>query len=336
MPYRVLLLALLGSLVLGFSDPARAQSVDFKGKTVTVYIAFGTGGGYDQYGRLFARHVGRHIPGNPTIIPANMPGANGIVAANYLYNTAAKDGTALGFLYQTIAQDQVLLQSNVQYDATKFNWIGRITATAEMLYTWHRVPVRRIEDLASRETVLGIGGPAVATYARLLNSSTGARFKMVRGYKSTAEIHIAMERGEVEGAYSSLSTVRSGWSSWLRDKQINILVQTIPERHPDLADVPAIVELGKTAEEKSMMRFFAAGGAVGRSVVAPPGVVPAQLEVLRQAFHATMKDPQFLAEAKKAGLDIDPVSPEQVHALLKQFAAFSPALLVKAKEAMGR
>ena len=144
-----------------------------------------------------------------------MPGANGIVAANYLYNTAAKDGTALGFLYQTIAQDQVLLQSNVQYDATKFNWIGRITATAEMLYTWHRVPVRRIEDLASRETVLGIGGPAIATYARLLNSSTGARFKMVRGYKSTAEIHIAMERGEVEGAYSSLSTVRSGWNSWL-------------------------------------------------------------------------------------------------------------------------
>jgi tripartite-type tricarboxylate transporter receptor subunit TctC len=324
-PYRVLLLALLGSLVLGFSDPARAQSVDFKGKTVTVYIAFGTGGGYDQYGRLFARHIGRHIPGNPTIIPANMPGANGIVAANYLYNTAAKDGTALGFLYQTIAQDQVLLQSNVQYDATKFNWVGRITATAEMLYTWHRVPVRRIEDLTSRETVLGIGGPAIATYARLLNSSTGARFKLVRGYKSTAEIHIAMERGEVEGAYSSLSTVRSGWSSWLRDKQINILVQTIPERHPDLADVPSIVELAKTAEDRSVMEFFAAGGAVGRSVVAPPGIAPATLHMLRQAFQTTMTDPQFLADARQLKLDVEPLSGEAIGKIAERVVGVSAA-----------
>ena len=179
--------------------------------------------------------------------PPICPAPTDIVAANYLYNTAAKDGTALGFLYQTIAQDQVLLQSNVQYDATKFNWIGRITSTAEIMYTWHRAPVQRIEDLQrTRETVFGVAGPAIATYSRLLNSSLGARFKIVRGYKSTAEIHVAMERGEVEGAYSSLSTVRSGWNHWLRDKQVNILVQTIPERHPDLADVPAIVELGKT------------------------------------------------------------------------------------------
>jgi tripartite-type tricarboxylate transporter receptor subunit TctC len=302
------LLALLGSLALSFVADARAQSGDLKGKTLTVYIAFGSGGGYDQYARLFARHVGRHLSGNPTVVASNMPGANGIVAANYLYNTAPKDGTAVGFLYQTIAQDQVLLQSNVQYDASRFNWIGRITSTAEILYTWHRVPVQRIEDLANRETVLGVGGPAIATYARLLTSATGAKFKMVRGYKSTAEIHIAMERGEVEGAYSSLSTVRSGWNSWLREKQINILVQTIPERHPDLADVPAIVELGKTAEEKSMMNFFAAGGSVGRSVVAPPGIAPATLHMLRQAFETTMTDPQFIADAQHLKLDVEPLS----------------------------
>jgi tripartite-type tricarboxylate transporter receptor subunit TctC len=323
--YRVSLLALLGSLALGFGGDVRAQTGDLKGKTLTVYIAFGHGGGYDQYARLFARHVGRHIPGNPTVVPANMPGANGIVAANYLYNTAAKDGTAIGFLYQTIAQDQVLLQSNVQYDATRFSWVGRISSTVEILYTWHRVPVRRIEDLASRETVLGVGGPAVATYARLLNSSTGARFKMVRGYKSTAEIHIAMERGEVEGAYSSLSTVRSGWSSWLRDKQINILVQTVPERHPDLADVPAIAELAKTAEDKSMMNFFAAGGAVGRSVVAPPGVAPATLHMLRQAFEATMIDPQFLADAQHLKLEVDPLPGETLGKIADRVVGISAA-----------
>jgi len=321
-PYRVPLLALIGSLVLG--GHAHAQTTaDFKGRTVTVYIAFGVGGGYDQYARLFARHVGRHIPGHPTVVPSNMPGASGVVAANYLYNTAPKDGTALGFLYQTIAQDQVLLQSNVQYDASKFSWIGRITSTTEILYTWHRVPVQRIEDLATRETVLGIGGPAIATYARLLNSSMGARFKMVRGYKSNAEIHVAMERGEVEGAYSSLSTVRSGWNHWLTEKRINILVQTVAARHPDLADVPAIVELGKTAEEKSMMSFFAAGGAVGRSVVAPPGVAPAQLEMLRRAFHATMKDPQFLAEAQQMKLDVEPLSGNELVKIAQRIVGIS-------------
>ena len=324
MPRRVSLLALIGSLVLGGNAHAQAAA-DFKGKTVTVYIAFGVGGGYDQYARLFARHVGRHILGHPTVVPSNMPGASGVVAANYLYNTAPKDGTAVGFLYQTIAQDQVLLQSKVQYDATKFSWIGRITSTTEILYTWHRVPVQRIEDLATRETVLGIGGPAISTYAQLLNSSMGARFKLVRGYKSNSEIHVAMERGEVEGAYSSLSTVRSGWNHWLTEKRINILVQTIPARHPDLADVPAIVELGKTAEEKSMMSFFAAGGVVGRSVVAPPGIAPAQLEVLRQAFHATMKDPQFLAEAQQMKLDVEPLAGSELAKIAERVVGISLA-----------
>ena len=331
MSYRVPLLALVGGLVtggavLGFGDRAHAQpESDFKGKTITIYIGFGSGGGYDQYARLFARHVGRHIPGNPTIVPSNMPGANGIVAANYLYNSAAKDGTAIGFLYQAIAQDQVLLQTNVQYDATKFNWIGRITSTAEIMYTWHRAPVQKVEDLAKRETVFGVAGPLIVTYTRLLNSSIGARFKIVRGYKSTAEIHIAMERGEVEGAYSSLSTVRSGWNNWLTDKQINILVQMVPERHPDLADVPTIVELGKTAEDKAVMNFFAASGAVGRSTVAPPGVAPDRLGILRTAFHATMRDPQFLAEARQMKLDVEPLPGDELAKLAKRVVGVGAA-----------
>jgi len=323
-PQRASLLALIGhlgiaSLAVGFGHDAHARpDGDFRGKTVTVIIAFGAGGGYDQYGRLFARHIGRHIPGNPTVVASNMPGANGLVAANYLYNTAAKDGTALGFLYQTIAQDQVLLQSNVQYDATRFGWIGRITSTVEIMYTWHRAPVRRVEDLARRETVFGVAGPLIATYARLLHSSTGAQFKIVRGYKSTAEIHVALERGEVEGAYSSLSTVRSGWNHWLTDNQINILVQTVPARHPDLADVPSIVEFGKTAADRSVMGFFAAGGAVGRSVVAPPDVPPDRLRMLRKAFHATMQDPQFLAEAHQLKLDVEPLSGEELGRIAEQ------------------
>jgi tripartite-type tricarboxylate transporter receptor subunit TctC len=329
--YRVPLLALIGGLVtggaaLGLGGRAHAQpDGDFKGKTITVYIGFGSGGGYDQYARLFARHVGQHIPGNPTIVPSNMHGANGIVAANYLYNSAARDGTAIGFLYQAIAQDQVLLQANVQYDATKFNWIGRITSTAEIMYTWHRAPVQKVEDLATRETVFGVAGPLIVTYTRLLNSSMGARFKIVRGYKSTAEIHIAMERGEVEGAYSSLSTVRSGWNNWLTDKLVNILVQMVPERHPDLAAVPTIVELGKSTEDKAVMKFFAASGAVGRSVVAPPGVPPDRVEILRAAFHATMRDPQFLAEARQMKFDVEPLPGGELAMIAKRVVGLGAA-----------
>jgi tripartite-type tricarboxylate transporter receptor subunit TctC len=324
-PPRTLRLTLIGSLLaIGFAHHARAAD-DFKSKTVTAIVAFGAGGGYDQYARLFARHIGRHIPGNPRVIPSNMPGANGLVAANYLYNAAPRDGTALGFLYQTIAQDQVLLQSNIHYDATKFSWIGRITSNVEIMYTWHRVPVQRIEDLAKRETVFGVAGPVIAVFAHLLNSSTGAQFKTVRGYKSTAEIHVAMERGEVEGAYSSLSTVRSGWNHWLVDKQINILVQNISERHPDLADVPTIVELGKTAEDKALMRFFAAGGAVGRSVIAPPGVSPARLQMLREAFQATVNDPLFLTEARQLKLDVEPLPGEELGKIAARVVGISAA-----------
>jgi tripartite-type tricarboxylate transporter receptor subunit TctC len=334
-PQRVSLLALtalgIAGLAVGFSDRARAKSHDFQSKTVTVYIAFGAGGGYDQYARLFARHIGRHLPGNPTVVPSNMPGANGIVAANYLYNTAPKDGTALGFLYQTIAQDQVLLQSNVQYDASKFGWIGRITSTVEIMYSWHRAPVRSIGDLARRETVFGTAGPLIAIYARLLNSSMGAQFKLVRGYKSTAEIHVAMERGEIEGAYSSLSTLRSGWNHWLAEKQINILVQTVPERHPDLPDVPAIVELGKTDEDKSVMGFFATGGAVGRAVVAPPGLSRERLEMLRRAFHATMNDPRFLAEARRLNLDVEPLPGDELARIANRVVTIGEADLERAR-----
>ena len=188
------------------------------------------------------------------------------------------------------------------------------------------MPVQRIEDLATRETVLGIGGPAIATYARLLNSSMGARFKMVRGYKSTAEIHIAMERGEVEGAYSSLSTVRSGWNHWLAEKQINILVQTVPERHPDLADVPAIVELGKTAEDKVDDELLC-GGRRGR----PFGGCASgcrsghDLRCCAHAFHATMKDPQFLAEAQQMKLDVEPLSGDELAKIAERVVGISAA-----------
>lgn len=340
MAYQIRLLGVLWFTILGLlpgaglNVAAAGVPEDVKGKTLTIYIPFAQAGGYDQYARLFARHVGRHLPGQPTVVPANMPGANGLVGANYLYNTAPRDGTAIGLLYQAIAQDQIVLGSKVQYDARKFNWIGRITSTAEILYTWHRVPVRRVEDLVKREVIVAAAGPLVSVYTHLLNASTGAQFKIVRGYKGTQEIHIALERGEVEAAYSSLSTIRAGWNCWLQNKEINILVQTVPERHPDLPQVPAIAEFGKTDTDKQMMNFFASAGTVGRSIVAPPGVPPDRLNVLRAAFRATMKDEQFLAEARQLKLDVEPMPGEDLRKIAETILAIGPAEQARVIEMM--
>jgi tripartite-type tricarboxylate transporter receptor subunit TctC len=319
-------ITVLGALlsVVGSLTSAHAAD-DLKDKTVTVYIPFAQAGGYDQYARLFARHVGRHLPGHPTVVPANMPGANGLVGANYLYTTAPRDGTAIGFLYQAIAQDQVILGSKVQYDAPNFSWIGRVTSTTEILYAWHRVPVRRIEDLVKREVIVAAAGPMVAVYTRLLNASMGAKFKIVRGYKGTQEIHIALERGEIEAAYSSLSTIRAGWGHWLKNNDITILVQTVPQRHPDLPQVPAVVEFAKTDSDRQVMNFFASAGTVGRSIVAPPGVPAKQLEMWRTAFWATVKDEQFLAEARKLKLDVEPMAGDELRKIAQTIAAVGPA-----------
>jgi len=318
------LASLLATVALVLTGAAAVAQPDFKGRTISLYVAFASGGGYDQYARFFARHFGRHVPGEPKIIVSNMPGANGIVAANYLYNIAPKDGTALGLLYQTIAQDQVLGAPGIQFDAVRFRWIGRIASTVEIMYTWHTVPIRSVADLAERETILAAGSPGVAIYAHLLAEAVGARFKLVRGYPGTQEVHLALARGETEAAYSSLNTIRTMWGSWLRDRKINIILQAALERHPDLPDVPTMVELGKTAEDRETIAFFAGAATIGRSIVAPPDLPEEELAVLRAAFEATMKDPQFLAETKQSNIDIDPLAGEDVAKISERIVGVGP------------
>jgi tripartite-type tricarboxylate transporter receptor subunit TctC len=327
-----MLAAIVAAAVLTICSVAPAQAQpDFKGKTITLYVAFTSGGGYDQYARFFARHFGRHVRGEPRVIVSNMPGANGFVAANYLYGVAPRDGTALGLLYQTIAQDQVLGGQGIQFDAPKFRWIGRIASNIEIMYTWHTVPIRSVADLADRETILAIGSLGGAIHAHLLADAVGARFKLVRGYPGTQEIHLALERGEAEGAYSSLNTIRTMWGHWLRDKKINIILQTALERHPALPDVPTMIELGKTAEDKASIAFFAGSGAIGRSIVAPPELPEEERGVLRAAFQATMKDEQFLAEARQLNMDIDPLAGEELGKISEHIVNVGPLERARAR-----
>ncbi len=302
-----------------------AQASDFfKGKTVTIYIGTPVGGGYDLYGRLLARHLGRHLPGHPNVVASNMPGGTGIICANYIYSVAPKDGTAIAIIIQSMGEEQGLGTEGVRFDVTKFNWLGRVTSNVEMNYTWHASPTKTVEDAQNRQTIMASAGPASITYPLLLNSIIGTQFKLVRGYLGTQNAHLAMQRGEVDGTSSSYNTVKT-LTDWLMTKQVNVLVQYAPRRHRELPNVRTIGEFAKTPEDVALFRFLTQASDIGRSFVAPPGVSLDRVELLRAAFDATMSDPQFVSELKQARAEFDPLSGKDLQQMVAQRTALSPA-----------
>lgn len=316
------------AVAVGFAAmPAVAQSAQseaqfYRGKTISVYIGFAPGGSYDFFGRLVARHIGAHIPGNPTAIAQTMTGAGSFKLANYLYSAAPKDGTAMGIITQTVALEEALGTPGVMYKSANFNWIGRATAILEVTLTWHTSKAKTIEDAKKYVTPVastGSGSPSEG-YPKLLNALIGTKFKIITGYTGSTAGMLAMEKGEVDGALTSWNTLRISKQDWIRDKKINLLVQYANQRDPDLSNVPAVVELGKTPEDKAVLAFYASGAAVGRSFVAPPGLPPARVKTLRTAFSAMIKDPAFLAEIHKAKAEFSPASGEEVQKLIENAA----------------
>jgi tripartite-type tricarboxylate transporter receptor subunit TctC len=330
----VLAAPLVGLIVV---TPAisRAESSDyFQGKTITIYVDNPVGGGYDLNARTLARHLGDHIPGHPEIIVSNMPGAHGIRGANYIYNVAPKDGTAIGAEIADLAEYQVEGIGGVSYDASRFGWIGSIAPTNIVLYVWHTVPVQTIADLKSRETVLASFGP-VPTYAKLLEELVGARFKIVDGYDGINAANMALERGEVEASLSSLPVLRAYHPDWLTKKMIRIFYYEGFKRSPDLPDVPASIELAKTDSDRSVMSFFIKNDAIGRAFVVPPGVQPAVLQTLRGAFDATMKDDQFLADCRNSRIDVNPRSGQEVEKTVGDMINVDAATRARVSEIAG-
>jgi tripartite-type tricarboxylate transporter receptor subunit TctC len=289
----------------------------FRGKTVTIYVGTPIAGGYDLYGRLLSRHIGRHLPGNPTVIVSNMPGGSGINCANFMYAVAPKDGTALGILIQTMGEEQALGTEGVRFDVARFNWVGRITSNVEMAYVWHTSPTKTIADAKTRETILASAGPASIIYPLLLNQMIGTRFKLVRGYQGTQNTHLAMQRGEVEGTTSSVNTVKTT-TDWLTGGEINVLVQYAPQRHAAIPNVPAVAELPATADDRALLSFLTRASAIGRSFVAPPGIAPEPLAALRTAFDATMRDPEFIADIRQLRAEFDPLPGAELQRLFEQ------------------
>ena len=315
---------------------ARGQDgAEFRGKTITIVASFEAGGPYDFYSRLVARHLGAHLPGAPAVVVQNMPGAGGLRGANYLYNVAARDGTALGVVSQTVAVGQVLgATPGIQYDARKYSWIGRINSNVEVQHTWHTSGIRSIEDARRREVVLAGTGPTSSSVVmpRLMNELIGTRFKVVTGFAGPTSAQLALERGEVEGIVKPWSSIKVGNADWLREGKINLIVQYTRERHRELPQVPAIVDLGQDETQRQIFALYAGGAALGTALLAPPGVPERTLMLLRQGFAQAMRDPALIEEVGKSGVDIDPLTGVELQRVVEATFVIAPDVLDRARK----
>ncbi len=301
----VAMLAAAGSLALPLPAQADAVADFYKGKQISVIIGTSAGNDYDFRARLLARHMGRFIPGEPTLVPRNMPGAGGINAANHLANVAPHDGTTIHLIMANMMNKQAVGVPGIKFDARRFSWIGNTTSTPNVTSSWHTSGVTKIEQVKERELIIGApAGTAGEVYGAVMNALVGTKFKVVTGYPGGNEVNLAMERGEIHGrASNSWASWKSTRPDWVRDKKLIVLVQVALKRDPELADVPTLIDLVNNERDKTFMAFLSAETAVARALVAPPDVPADRLNALRRAFDKTVRDPQFLAEAAKTGMD---------------------------------
>ena len=327
------------SLLFAVTRPAPANSVEdfYRGRNVTLLISFSVGGGYDLYARLLARFLGKHIPGNPTIVPENMPGAGGLRASNYLYSAAAKDGSVIGTFSRSIPTMPLVTPSAATFDGRKFGWIGSMSGDTSLCLTGARSALKTFQDMLAMPVVMG-GQFAAADsdiYAHLYKNIFRAKIKLVSGYPGTNEITLAMERGEVDGICGlSWGTIKVAHPTWLKEKTVNFLVQAALKKDPELPDVPLALDLIKDSEKKQILYLHFAPQAIGRPFAAPPGIPEDRRAALVRAFDATMKDPELLAEATRQNMDISPMSASAIEELLDQLYAIPSDVVAKAAKAI--
>ena len=323
------------ALSIATAAPAQQSVADFyKGKSISLIVGTSAGNDYDYRGRLIARHMGKHIPGNPQIVPRNMPGGGGIQAANWVTNIAPRDGTVVHMIMANMMASQAMGMPGVEFDARKLFWLGNTTSTPNVVNSWHTSGVTSIEDVKKRGLVVGAPmGTAGALYPLLMNALAGTKFKLVTGYPGGNEANLAMERGETEGRGSnSWAAWNSTKPEWLREKKIHILVQIGLKRHPDLPDVPLMLELAHNEADRKLLEFISAETNVARSLVTTPGVPPERIEALRRAFDATMKDPEFIAEAAKSQMDMSPSTGEEAQKVAEAIVNTPRDITARAKE----
>jgi tripartite-type tricarboxylate transporter receptor subunit TctC len=334
---------------------AAANAADFyHDRTIAFIIGSAPGGGYDTYSRLVASHLGRHIAGRPTIIPQNMPGAGSIRAANYLYNVAPKDGTAIGMVDEAILLNQILgVQEpaaeatkpnwfggilrrimgtqETRTDAVKFNWIGRILANSAVLFVRREAGVQKIEDAVDKELIVSASGTASKLNWTVLKNAFGMKFKIVSGYQGSNESLLALLRGETDALSMPWSILRITGAELIRDNKINLLLQTGAEKDADLGNLPRMIDLARNDDERKLLELFASPSTIGRSVLAPPGTSMERVVELRRAFMAMTQDPTFLGDLRKARLELSPLAGEQLQAAVARMGEVPDWLIERAR-----
>jgi tripartite-type tricarboxylate transporter receptor subunit TctC len=320
------LVLIAGFACTGLASPAASQQAveDFyRGRQIEMIIGYSPGGTYDLYARLVARFLGNYIPGKPTIVPRNMPGAGSRAAVKWVYSVGPRDGTVLATADQSLAVEQAMGDKQLDIDTTKLIYIGNPNADNNTTATWYTSGVKTIEDAKAKSVVMGAtGGSTSSQYPKAMNALIGTRFKIVLGYPGGNDINLAMEKGEVDGrgsnAWGSWKATRP---DWLRDKKINILVQIGLTKAPDLPDVPLLIDLAANEEDRAIFRLLSASSTIGRPIFTSPGVPAERVNVLRAAFDRMVKDPMFLAEAGKEHFDINPVSGVEMQKIVQEIVA---------------
>lgn len=327
--------AVFAACALAAAGPASGADF-FRGRTINIVIGHSAGGGYDLYARVLARHIGRHIPGNPSVVPVTMAGAGGLRAANYIYAAAPKDGTAIGIFSRGMAIAPLL--GAAQFDGRRFAWLGSVATDVSVCVTWNTSAVKSWDDAMARPFVAGgeAAGSDPNIFALMYKNLLGARIKLVSGYPGTNDITLAMERGEVDGLCGiSWSTVKSRHADWLASNRINVLVQAGAQKEPDIPNVPAAADLVKDAAQTQILRLVLTTHFMARPFAGPPEIPADRKDILRRAFDETMNDPDFRAEAEKLQLDVNPVSGASIDALLQEIYATPKDVVARAAKAIG-
>lgn len=308
----------------------------FKGKTVRLIVGVGVGSGYDINARLLARHMAAHIPGQPTIIVQNQPGAGSLTLTNQLYAAGPFDGTVIGASFNGMPTTPLLQPAGARFDPVKLNWLGSTNRETQAMYVWHTAPAQTLEDVKTNQIVIGAQAPGSTQfdYPVLANSLFGFKFKVVTGYESTPKIHLAMESGEVHGTIANWSTLKAINTNWITEKKIRILTQWALRANPELKDVPLFLDIAKTDAERAALQLMLARLEYGRPFFLPPNVPPARMDALRRAFDATMKDSAYLTEAGRLKIDVEPLSGEQVAALVEQVSRTPAETVARVRAAM--
>jgi len=330
-------IAVLSAALAGSIIPASAQTPEqfYAGKTIDFVIGYPPGGSNDTLGRVVARHLGKHIPGNPTLVPKNQPGAGSFLAVNTVFNVSPKDGTVIGIGAPTIALDEKLGTQGVRFKTAELNWIGRLDSLVNIVFMWKTSPVKTFADAQKiQATLSGTGvGSTVSIYPTVMNNVLGTKFKLIMGYKGSSDAMLAVERGEVEGHSTSWTALKVAHPDWLREGSVTILAQFALKRHADLPDIPTAVDLARNDEERAILRAVMNATEVGTAFFTTPGVPADRLTTLRRAFDATLADPELRADAEKINVGVSPMAGEELQSLVVEVSKLPPALLEKVRAA---